>query len=418
MGDRGSRRRGNGVRAAATAPGTARHSPGPARRGAGPEVSLAEARAALAARLRERRDELEAAVATRIYAIDDPREVIDPGYLRGLHAALVATVDYAVTSIEVGERRAPEPPSALLAQVRLAARNGVALDTVLRRCLAGNALLDDMVVAEAERTEVPRSALRDLLASQATLFDRLLAVVSDEYGREAARRPTSVAARRRECVKRLLAGELVDRSELGYDLEAHHLAIVAKGEQGEETMRELAARLERNLLAVRREEEPVWACWLGGRNRLVAERAIEALAAEVPPGTFIVLGEPGEGLAGWRFSHRQAKAALPVAERSGRAVLRYADVAMLASMLGDDLLATSLRRLYLEPLERARDGGEVARQTLHAYFAAERNVSSTAAALGVDRRTVTNRMRAIEALLGRSLRDSATDLEIALRLDA
>jgi sugar diacid utilization regulator len=243
-------------------------------------------------------------------------------------------------------------------------------------------------------------------------------VVSDEHRREAAKRPTSVAARRRECVKRLLAGELVDHSELGYDLEAHHLAIVAKGEQGEETMRGLAGRLERNLLAVRREEEPVWACWLGGRSRLAAERAIEALAAEVAPGTCIVLGEPGEGLAGWRFSHRQAKAALPVAERSGRAVLRYADVAMLASMLGDDLLATSLRRLYLEPLERARDGGEVARQTLHAYFAAERNVSSTAAALGVDRRTVTNRMRAIEALLGRSLRDSATDLEIALRLDA
>jgi DNA-binding PucR family transcriptional regulator len=183
-------------------------------------------------------------------------------------------------------------------------------------------------------------------------------------------------------------------------------------------MRELAARLERNLLAVRREEEPVWACWLGGRNRLAAERAIEVLAGEFAPGTFVVFGEPGEGLTGWRFSHRQAKAALPVAERSGRAVLRYADVAMLASMLGDDLLATSLRRLYLEPLERARDGGEVARQTLHAYFTAERNVSSTAAALGVDRRTVTNRMRAIEALLGRSLRDSATDLEIALRLDA
>jgi hypothetical protein len=161
-----------------------------ARRGAGPEVSLAEARAALAARLRERRDELEAAVATRIYAIDDPREVNDPGYLRGLHAALVATVEYALTAIEVGERRAPDPPSILLAQVRLA-RNGVALDTVLRRCLVGNALLDE-----------------DLLASRATLFDRLLAVVSDEHGREAAERPTGLAARRRECVKQLLAGRM------------------------------------------------------------------------------------------------------------------------------------------------------------------------------------------------------------------
>ena len=121
----------------------------------------------------------------------------------------------------------------------------------------------------------------------------------------------------------------------------------------------------------------------------------------------MTVGEPGEGLSGWRFSHRQAKAALPVAERRGQAVVRYADVALLASILRDDLLATSLRQLYLEPLERARDGGKVARETLRAYFAAERNISSTAAALGVDRRTVTNRIRAIEDLFGRPLRDFA-----------
>jgi DNA-binding PucR family transcriptional regulator len=131
----------------------------------------------------------------------------------------------------------------------------------------------------------------------------------------------------------------------------------------------------------------------------------------------VTVGEPGEGLAGWRFSHRQAKAALPIAERRGQSILRYADVAVLASLLRDDLLATSLRRIYLEPLERARDGGEAARETLRAYFAAERNVSSTAAALGVDRRTVTNRIRAIEDLFDRPLREVSTELETALRLD-
>jgi DNA-binding PucR family transcriptional regulator len=132
---------------------------------------------------------------------------------------------------------------------------------------------------------------------------------------------------------------------------------------------------------------------------------------------FVTVGEPGEGLSGWRLSHRQAKAALPIAERRGQAILRYADVALLASILRDDLVATSLHQLYLAPLERARDGGKVARETLRAYFAAEQNISSTAAALGVDRRTVTNRIRSIEELLGHPLQASATDLEIALRLD-
>ena len=98
-------------------------------------------------------------------------------------------------------------------------------------------------------------------------------------------------------------------------------------------------------------------------------------------------------------------------------MLRYADVALLASVLRDDLAVASLHELYLEPLERERDGGRAARETLRAYFAAERNISSTAAALGIDRRTVTNRIRAFEELFGRSIKECAAELEIALQLD-
>jgi DNA-binding PucR family transcriptional regulator len=131
----------------------------------------------------------------------------------------------------------------------------------------------------------------------------------------------------------------------------------------------------------------------------------------------VTVGEPAAGLSGWRFSHRQAKAALPVAERLGRSALRYSEVAVVATVLRDDLLVSSLRRLYLEPLAASRDDGRVAKETLRAYFAVERNVSSTAAALGVDRRTVTNRLRAAEDLFGRCLKDIAIELELALQLD-
>ncbi len=186
------------------------------------------------------------------------------------------------------------------------------------------------------------------------------AVVSDEHAREAKNRPRSAAERRRECVKSLLAGELVDRSELDYNLDAHHLAMMVKGEGGEQLMRGLAKELDRRLLAVHREEEPIWACWLGGRRPLEVEQVMRALSEiSLPDGVFVTVGEPGEGLSGWRFSHRQAKAALPIAERRVQPILRYSDVALLASVLRDDLGATSLRRLYLEPLERARDGGKV-----------------------------------------------------------
>jgi ActR/RegA family two-component response regulator len=123
------------------------------------------------------------------------------------------------------------------------------------------------------------------------------------------------------------------------------------------------------------------------------------------------------GLPTCRAGQLQATSSAAAKQACGEAVVRYADVALLAAIAGDDLIATSLRQLYLTPLERARDGGKVARETLRAYFEAERNVSSTAAALGVDRRTVRNRLGVIEDLLGRPIKGAEADLEIALRLD-
>jgi hypothetical protein len=379
--------------------------------------SLDEARSALASRLRERLPEIMEATATRVYAISDPHEIVDPGYLQGLDAAIAAAVDFRLTVLEASERHAPAAPLVLLAQARLDARNGVPLDTVLRRYLAGGTLFGDFLVREAEQVDIPNKALRRLLAVQATLGDRLLEAVSEEYAREANTRPTTPEERGREYVKGLLAGrQPTGEIDLGYDLDAHHLGLMAAGEGADKMMREVAKRLDRRLLAGRREEEPVWAWWLGGRRPLGVDETLQALGDVLTGQIVVTVGEPGEGLSGWRFSHRQAKAALPIAVRKGQSILRYADVILLASIVRDDLVTTSLHQLYLEPLERARDGGKAARETLRAYFAAERNVSSTAAALGVDRRTVTNRIRSIEGLFGRPIREFATDLETALRL--
>ena len=102
--------------------------------------------------------------------------------------------------------RAPAVPAVLTAQARLDARDGVSLDTVLRRYFAGTAVFGDFLAEEAERAGVPNSDLRRLLGGQATLGDRLLAAVSAEHASEAQSRPRTAAELRRECVKRLLAG--------------------------------------------------------------------------------------------------------------------------------------------------------------------------------------------------------------------
>jgi len=380
-----------------------------------PPASFERARAELSARLAERRPEIEEAVLTRILAVSDSNESQDPEYVQGLRAASAVAVRYALAVIEGGEERPPKPPPVLFAQARLAARNGVGLDTVLRRYSAGYVIFSDFLVEEAERGGLRAAELQRLMRSQAVL-DQLLAAIGEEYGREGAKRPATSEERRAERIERLLAGELLDTSGIPYDFEGNHLGLIASGPGAPEALRDLAAALDRRLLAINREDGALWA-WLGSRRPIDVEELGDYATATWTVGVPLAIGEPGEGLAAWRLTHHQAKAALPIALRSPEPLTRYADVALLAAILKDDLLATSLRKLYLEPLEAERDGGEVARETLRAYFAAGCNVSSAAAALGVKRHTVTNRLRAIEEMLGRPLATCATGIEAALRLE-
>ena len=94
--------------------------------------------------------------------------------------------------------------------------------------------------------------------------------------------------------------------------------------------------------------------------------------------------------------------------------MRYANYALLASMVQDDLLIRSLHQIYLSPLDDERDGGQRLRQTLQAYLAANGQISSTAAKLGVSRKTVSNRLYAAEDRLGKSLGSCGPDLAAAL----
>ena len=367
------------------------------------------------ARLRERRGEIGQAVLTRIYGVSDPTEAAQPEYVEGLRAAVPTALDYGLAAIERVDGTLPVPPE-LLAQARVAARSGVSLDTVLRRYFAGYTLLGDFVMGTAEEDGLlGAGALQSLLRAQANLFERLAGAVTEEYTRESERRLDSAEARRADLVERLLAGELVDAVDLSYQLDAQHIAAIAAGRGAAEALRDLAKALDCRLLLIHREEETAWA-WLGSRRRIDPVELQRLASKGLPAEACMAIGEPGNGLAGWRLTHRQARAALPIAQRGRQPVVRYADMALLASVLQDDLLVTSLRELYLAPLAAERDGGRVLCDTLRAFFAAERNTSSAAAALGVSRRTVANRLRSIEAKLDRPLGAAMADIEAALRL--
>jgi hypothetical protein len=371
----------------------------------------------LIARLHARRPEIEQAILDRVQALGGPQDTSNPEYAHGLRATVSLALDHSLAALGRSEERTPPVPAMLLAQARLAARAGVSLDTVLRRYVAGYTLLGDFLIsAAAEGSELRGRSLQRLLRTQAALFDQVLSAVSEEYSREQQGRLANAEQRRADRVRRLLAGELLDTSELAYDFEGHHMGMIATGPRAARWLAELAKALDRRLLLVCREQEAVWA-WLGSGRRFEREELEGLVARDLPGDLVLALGEPGQGLSGWRLTHRQARAALPIALRGDRRLICYGDVALLASMMRDDLLTASLRTLYLAPLAQERDGGTVAMETLRAYFAAGRNASSAAAALNVSRQTVKNRLGAIEERIGRSLSVCANELEAALRLE-
>jgi DNA-binding PucR family transcriptional regulator len=97
-------------------------------------------------------------------------------------------------------------------------------------------------------------------------------------------------------------------------------------------------------------------------------------------------------------------------------VVRYPDVAVLASAQQDPLLTISLYRRYLAPLNDQRKGGRHLRDALRAYLSSGLSSTSAAALLHVDRRTIHNRLARVEDLLGQPPRVIATELALALRM--
>jgi AcrR family transcriptional regulator len=149
--------------------------------------ALAVVRAGVVERLRARRSEIEEAIFARINDdMFDPAGSGDAEYVAGLRATVAAVVDYGFTGIEQGEGSSVAVPSAAVAQARRAARVGVGLDTVLRRYVAGHALLEDFVMQEADHEDFAARgiALRGVLRTSSSLLDRLIASITSAYMRE------------------------------------------------------------------------------------------------------------------------------------------------------------------------------------------------------------------------------------------
>ncbi len=383
-------------------------------RARGGGIELASGRAVVAGRLRARRSEIVEALLARVQeSVRDPLASGDSEYAAGLRDTVAAIVDYVLDGVEAEEAWRGALPAVTVEQARRAARGGVALNTVLRRYVAGHALLGDIVMEEAR--ELNADAIRHLLGAQSALLQRLIAEVTGAYEDELNRIRRSPAQRRAELVQRLLAGEPVELAEFDYPFEASHLGLIATGTGAREAVLALGAHLEQRVLAVARGPDAVWA-WFGATRATTVQEVRRRMGAVAPDTVSFALGEPAAGIEGWRLTHRQAQAALRVAQQQPAPLTAYADVALVALALSDPALAKQLIALYMRGIDGHEPATEGLRQALRAYFQCGRNATAAAARLGVDRSTLSSRLRTIEAHVGYPLATRLAELEVALRL--
>ena len=381
------------------------------------ELSLEEVRAGVVAGLRLRQLEIEEAIFAHVLdGVSDPVGAGDEEYIAGLRATITAVVEYGLAGIDIGEERSEPIPLAAIMQAQHAVRLGVGLETVLCRYIVGFELMVKLVTHDAEDISSEKGVLAAVISLQASLLERLVSSVTCAYLSEAECAGSSAELRRAELVQRLLDGATVDASSLGYDFGAWHTGVIATGANAQRALQVLAADRGQRLLAVQQGDDVVWA-WLGGHRR-PAFRDIECVLSSVewPVEVSLAVGEPGRGVNGWRQTHWQAREALRALRRPQR-LSRYANVAILALVLQNELAARSLREIYLAPLGARRGQGGVARRTLRVYFKAGCNAASAAKELGVTPKTVRRRMQEIEQRLGRPLPTCNAELEVALRLE-
>jgi hypothetical protein len=305
-------------------------------------------------------------------------------------------------------------PVEAVAQVRRAAQRGISIETVLMRYIAAHGQLREFIMDAASEVDLP--SLRQLGRRQDELLRWLTSAVAQEYRLEQQRQCKSVNQHRLEAVRDLLAGRRVD-TDLSYGFDdTWHTGLIVTGDSDgiSRTLAALASLHDCRLLSVSLGSETVWA-WLGKRK----ESKIEIGQSDLGEGVVsIAAGELAYGLDGWRLTHHEAQAARHVALHRGAGVVRYADVLLDAAVLRDETISGALMRAFLAPLDALRISGDVARNTLTTYLEHQLNTAKTASALGVNRKTVENRLREIEQSLGRPLSGCLAELEVALRLEA
>ncbi len=351
--------------------------------------------------------------------VSEPALDADPALAEASHQGTVAHLRVICSGLTGGRMLPSQPPPAAVEQTLALASGGLSWSMLMRRFTFGHAELWDCILEEIDDWEL--SAEERTLLLQITsryLFsyrDYITTQLTEVYQGQRDRMVRSREHRRIGLVRELLDGLPASDDELGYRLQAHHVAAVAWGTEPEHALTALAHASGPELLFVPGGGRSLWA-WYGG-GATIEEQLTAALAASSPQeGTFLALGGQGHGLEGFGHSHREAMQAFRVAVVRPRTVTRYADVVLEALALANAREAREFAERELGALAAPDPRTATLRKTLVAYFQAGGNRAAAAALLAVHERTVGYRLSAVEKLLGHEIGQRREELGMALRV--
>lgn len=371
---------------------------------------------AIAERLRERQPEIAQQLLLAIPAGSrDPLSGQDAEYAVGQREAITAALDCALGALAHDPGRESSAP-AIVAQARRSARHAVSLETVIGLYVAGRELLGDLVAGEAEHHSAEEARQAQTVLGE--LLQRLVPVVARAHRTETERLHRSPQQRRAGLLRKLLNGEHVDATRVGYDFSGWHTGLIATGPSADTAASRLAKGLgQMDALSIEHDDIAAWG-WLSGPRPLPAKEIEQYVLASGLPGVALTLGDPGSGVAGWRMTHRQAQEAHRVALLVPQPVTTYSDVGLLAPWAADRAAAAAFVQTHLGPLAELKGGGTEARAVLREVFKARLQIAPAASALKVHRGTLRDRLSRIERHLGFPVASRQAELEVALRLEA
>lgn len=364
-------------------------------------------------------------------------ELARDGQARDLLVSTVRENLIAALGVFGGATRRTEvgaPPVALEFARRLAQR-GVPITTMLRAYRLGQAAFQQEMITRIAAEPVSAAdvavAATELSSVAFGYIDKISEEVVEAYQLERDTWLRNRNANRLAKVRAVLSGKASESGEIekaiGYVLSDRHVgAVLWCGPDVDESAR--LSSLERHAallatamgggrtpLVVAPDASTIWA-WFPASS--IDPDLVTRVLDQSPEPVRVALGDPADGLDGFRGTHRQALQAQGVALLAGgelsRSVTTASQLGPLALVAADTAAVAAWVRTVLGSLADDDEQHHRMRETVWAYLSSGSSLMLASQELHLHKNTIQYRLRKAEQERGRPLSEGRIDVEVAL----